>query len=204
MNRSGSSILLCAFIFLFAGALPAQALDLGGHVRDGVVVGLLFGHGWNDVSWNTPEGEGRSTDNLSAFNGAFRVGWARSDYFMASIGLNGWRRSFNQRLTPATASFYSFTLEGHLFPRGEGFWIKGGIGRGSLDLDIQDPVNRIIVKEAGFAWTVGAGYEFRVSDSTAIGLSYDYQDTGVGDFAGGQDTKVTSHALSLSINYYVQ
>jgi opacity protein-like surface antigen len=204
MNRSKYRILLCTMIFLLAGALPATALDLGGHVRDGVVVGLGFGHGWNEVAWNSTEGADRSTDNLSAFNGAFRVGWARSDYLMASIGLNGWRRSFSQNLTPATSSYYCFTLEAHVFPRGEGFWLKGGIGRGSLDLDIQDPVDRIIVKEAGFAWTVGAGYEFRVSESTAIGVAYDYQTTAVGDFALGSDTKVDSHAVSLSINYYVQ
>ena len=26
-------------------------------------------------------------------------------------------------------------LEGSWFPRGEGFWIKGGIGRGTLDFN---------------------------------------------------------------------
>lgn len=204
MTRFNRCILLSSMIFLLAGALPASALDLGGHDRDGVVVGLLFGHGWNEVSWKNAEGQEVKTDNLSAFNGAFRVGWARSEYIMASIGMNGWRRSFNQNFVPASASYYSFLLEVHVFPRGEGLWLKGGLGRGSLDLDINDPIRRRIIKESGFAWTVGAGYEFRVSDSTAFGISYDFQNTGVGDFAGFADTQVNSHALSLSINYYVQ
>ena len=44
----------------------------------------------------------------------------------------------------------------------------------------------------------------RPSDATAFGISYDFQNTGVGDFAGFNDTQVNTHALSLSINYYVQ
>ena len=46
--RTLSATLAAALALLTA--LPAPAFDLGGHVRDGTVVGLNFGGGWNKAT----------------------------------------------------------------------------------------------------------------------------------------------------------
>ncbi len=186
-------------------AAGASALELGGHDRDGTVVGLTFGHGWNSVDF-TQEGQPRnSSDTISAFTGGARVGWARSDNLIASIGIYGWKRSFFNNILPVSAYTFSFMLEGYFFPRGEGFWIKGGIGRGTLDFSATAalPQDSINFQESGWAYSTGAGYEFRVSDGTAVGLSYDLIYINVGDFGGFSDTNSISHNLSLNFHFYV-
>ena len=204
MLRSRTPILLIVMTFMMAATLPAMALELGGHIRDGVVVGLDFGYGWNNVKFKDTEGAEVSTGDIETFNGGFQVGWAPNDNFFGSIGMNGWRRNYNTLAGNIDGRYYSFMLEGYFFPRGEGFWIKGGIGRGTLDLTFIPPGERYNINEKGLALTTGAGYELRVADTTAVALAYIYQHTDVGDFGGGTDTTVRSHVASLTIRFYVQ
>jgi opacity protein-like surface antigen len=190
---------------LIMAATPSQAIDLGGHDRDGTVVGLTFGYGWNSIKF-TPEGEPEnSTGTVTSFSGSARVGWAPSDQFIGSIGFYGWKRSYYNNITPISAYTFSFVLEGYFFPRGEGFWIKGGIGRGTLDFSATAalPQNSINFQESGWTYTTGAGYEFRVSDGTGVGLCYDFLYNDVGDFAGFSSTKNVSHAVSLNFHFYI-
>lgn len=208
MTRMHRRISLFCLVFLMVAAIPATALDLGGHDRDGVVVGILLGYGWNSVEFKDETGAERKFDGIDTFNGDFRVGWARSDHVVGSIGFNGWKRSYYQQATPITTSYYAFMLNLHWYPMGEGFWIKGGAGYGTLDFYAQyppgDPFAPVSFNEAGLALSLGVGYEFRVADTFAIGVSYDYQTTDVGDFAGGYDTSPVSSALSLSLVYYAE
>ena len=192
-------------LILLIAACPATVLaDLGGHDRDGVVVGFEMGHGWNSVQMTSSDFGELDTGDLSTFTGAFRVGWARSDNLVGFIGISGWKRSFSQGLVPSTATNLNFLVELHYFPRGEGFWVKGGVGSGSLDLWVNAPVeaNRIDIKESGFTYTLGAGYEFRVSEQVAFGLCYDYTNINMGDFETFTDASTTNQVLAISINYY--
>jgi opacity protein-like surface antigen len=206
MFHAHRRILLTLLTLLLIWAVPASAMDLGGHDRDGVVVGVLLGYGWNSVEFKDETGAERSFDGMDTFNGDFRVGWARSDHVVGSIGFNGWKRSYYQDVTPITSQYYSFNLQFHWYPMGEGFWIKPGVGYGTLDFTAQYPPGNAFqplnFNEAGLALLLGVGYEFRVADTFAIGISYDYQTTDVGDFAGGVDTTPISSALSLSLVYY--
>lgn len=191
-------------IILALAATPAMALDLGGHVRDGVVTGLSLGHGWNSVELTDAQGRSRDTGNISTFTGAFKVGWARSDKLVAFIGVSGWKRSFYQNITPASATNFNFLAEAYLFPRGEGFWVKGGVGAGSLDFTVRAalPQDSINFKESGFTYTVGAGYEFRVTSGFAFGLSYDYTRIDLGDFADITDAATVNQVLAMTFHYY--
>ena len=191
---------------LLVSVSSASALDLGGHDRDGTVVGLTLGHGWNSIKYTQDDLGSRKTGTVSAFTGGFRVGWASSDYFIASIGMYGWKRSYHTYayLNTSTTN-YNFILEGYFFPRGEGFWVKGGVGRGTLDFYAKAamPINDVIFNESGWSWSTGAGYELRVSDGAAIGISYDFIYLPVGDFAGFSDVGSVSHNLSLNIHFYM-
>jgi hypothetical protein len=203
MNRFQIRAIL-ATALLFVLASPASALDLGGHDRDGTVIGLTLGYGWNSVEFTQANGTTRDTGNINTFTGGFRVGWASSDYFIASIGGYGWKRSYYS-YTNFTIKNYAFMLEGYFFPRGEGFWIKGGVGRGTTDVWSQDPDPReqVVFNETAWSWSTGAGYEFRVSDGAGIGISYDLLYIPLGDFSDLKDVSSISQSVSLNIHFYM-
>ncbi len=197
-----TAVIVTALLLVLASS--ASAIDLGGHDRDGTVIGLTLGYGWNSIEYTKESGVSRETGTFGTFTGAFRVGWASSDYFIASIGFTGWRRDY-YTFTPTSSKAYAFMLEGYFFPLGEGFWIKGGVGRGTLDFYAKAamPINDVIFNETAWSWSTGAGYEFRVSDGAAIGISYDFLYIPVGDFAGFNDVSSISHNLSLNIHFYM-
>jgi hypothetical protein len=209
MTRNQIRGTVLATVLLLVTALPTFALDLGGHDRDGTVVGLTLGHGWNSVQFTTDNLGAIDTGNKSAFTGGGRIGWASSDYFIASIGMYGWRKGYYNYYSLSylntNTSIYHFILEGYFFPRGEGFWIKGGIGRGTMDFNATAPrpQDSLIFNESGWTLSTGAGYEFRIADEAAIGISYDLIYLPVGDFAGFSDVSSTSHNLSLNIHFYL-
>jgi len=200
----GSKAFIASLVATFALActLPAAALDLGGHVRDGTVVGLTFGGGWNKIKFTGPDGDGDSGTE-TALTGGARVGWAKSDNLIYSVGMYGWKRSYSQSVTPVSVTALNFLAEVSWFPRGEGFWLKGGIGGGSLDLTIRLPEGPVIGKKGGWNYSLGAGYEIRVSDGTAVGIAYDFRYLDIGSLADLESAASTSHNLSLNLHFYI-
>lgn len=199
--RAAAGTVLVAVALLLAAA-PAAAVDLGGHDRDGTVVGLEAGPGWTSIKF-TSSGDETTLDPESAFAGGLNVGWAPRDELIGSIGIYGWKKSFIQDITPVSLTTFHFLAEVSWFPRGEGFWLKGGAGVGSLDLTATLPQQMVTYKKGGFSWTAGAGYELRVSDGTAIGLAYDFRWVQVGSFDFLEKTTVLTHAASFSLRLYM-
>ena len=205
MSRS-TIRLACLAALLTLAVSPALAIDLGGHDRDGTVLGLTLGYGWNSIEYNDSDGSAVKMSNIETFSGGFRVGWASSDHLIVSLGMYGWKKSY---YTPyylsSSATEYHFMLEAYWFPLGEGFWIKGGIGRGTLDFYGQavDPRDNLVFNEKGWTLGTGAGYEFRVSDGAAIGLCWDYFHLPIGDYGALTDIKTDSHAISLNLHFYM-
>ncbi len=204
MNRFQVRTAFIVTTLLLVMASSASAIDLGGHDRDGTVIGLTLGYGWNSVEFTGEDGLSRDTGTIDSFNGGFRVGWAPSDYFIASIGMYGWKRSYRS-LTTFSIKNYAFMLEGYFFPLGEGFWIKGGVGRGTVDFFGQAalPQNNLIFNETAWSWSTGAGYEFRVSDGAGIGISYDVLYIPLGDFDTVTDVSSLTQSVSLNIHFYM-
>jgi len=200
-------ILLTTFLVTAVAIPEARALDLGGHDRDGLTVGVNLGAAWNKLEFSVPDENqqpvNQSTGTAVDFAGGVNVGWARNDYLLASIGIYGWKEGgWTVTGNPVSASTIHFMLELQWFPRGEGFWIKGGAGGGNLDFSTVTPLYRRTFQKGGWNFELGAGYEFRVADSVALGIAYDYRYLTVGQFEGLDDTKVLSSNLSLSIRYY--
>ena len=189
---------------LLVMASSASAIDLGGHDRDGTVIGLTMGYGWNTVEYTGGDGIDRDTGTIDSFTGGFRVGWASSDNLIVSIGMYGWKRSFYS-FTNFTVKNYAFMLEGYFFPMGEGFWIKGGVGRGTVDFFGQAawPENSLIFNETSWSWSTGAGYEFRVSDGAGVGISYDLLYIPVGDLDTATNVNSINQSVSLNIHFYM-
>jgi len=199
-----------SFLFLallLTGSSSAFAMDLGGHDRDGVTVGLNLGAGWNSLEYTVPDVNGNpstfETETAVDFQGGVNVGWARNDYLIGSLGVYGWKEGGWILGNPVTASTFHFLAEVHWFPRGEGFWLKGGAGWGTLDFSVVTPASRYIFQESGANYVAGAGYEFRIADTAALGFAYDYRYLTVGAFENFDDTKAFSHNASLVIRYYM-
>ena len=200
MTRTNLLLLLCVPVFLCAAA-DASALDLGGHDRDGMVLGLDLGYGWNGVDYDL--GELSVEHDVEAFTGGFKIGWARSDKLVGFIGLSGWKRSYNVGV-PATATNFNFAAEVYWYPTGQGFWAKGGLGAGSLDLYVNTVLteNRIDEKGSGLLTTLGVGYEFRVSGTAAFGFAYDYTRVDVGDLGPAADAVTENHVFAMTLRWY--
>ncbi|MDX2472949.1 MAG: outer membrane beta-barrel protein [Candidatus Krumholzibacteria bacterium] len=203
MARSHFQNLLLVLLLIMVPT-ATLALDLGGHDRDGVVIGLDLGHGWNSVQFTDTDGVALDTGDISTFTGAFRVGWARNDNLVGFVGISGWKRSNYQSFAPASTTNLNFLAEVYYYPRGEGFWVKGGIGSGSIDFYVNTAAteNRINFKEGGFTYSLGAGYEFRASDALAFGISYSYTDIDMGSFGDITAAGADSHFLAMSFNFY--
>lgn len=209
MSRSRflPTALLTALVAL-AILLPAssQALDLGGHDRDGVVVGVVMGPGWNKMEFSIPDADGNlqtfKTGNSLDFAGGLNVGWARSDHLVGSLGVYGWKEAGWALDIPVSATTFHFLAEASWFPNGQGFWLKGGVGAGTLDFSAVTPAQRVTYQKGGWNFNAGAGYEFRVADTVAFGFAYDYRFMTVGNFEGLEDTKIHSQVASFSFRYY--
>ncbi len=200
------SVLLTTALLLLI-ACPALALDLGGHDRDGVVIGFNIGAGWNWMNYSIPhEDDGvltEETDTEVDLTGNFTVGWARNDNLIFSIGVHGWKARYWYLGNQLSASTTQFQADVCWFPRGEGFWLRAGIGPGNISVDAIIPRANVTFQEWGWNLLGGAGYEFRITDTAAIGFAYEYRHLGVGAFKGLDDTEITSNNALLSFRWYM-
>jgi len=186
---------------------PVLALDLGGHTRDGVVVGFNMGAGWNWLEFNIPAENGDIISNKTGtevdLTGGLTLGWARSDNLVFSIGVHGWKARYWYFGDQFSVSTTQFQADVSWFPRGEGFWLRGGIGPGNISFSALVPQINVTFQEWGWNLLGGAGYEFRVSDTAAIGLAYEYRHLGVGAFKDLDDTTISSHNALFSFRWYM-
>ncbi len=194
-------------VFLLSISFPAQALDLGGHDRDGVVIGLNMGAGWNWMNYSIPHEDDVSltqeTDTEVDLTGGLTLGWARNDHLIFSIGVHGWKARYWYLGDQLSVSTTQFQADVSWFPRGEGFWLRAGVGPGNISFSAVIPRANVTFQNWGWNYLGGAGYEFRVSDTAAIGLAYEYRHLGVGAFEGFEDTQISSHNALLSFRWYM-
>jgi len=197
--------LTAALVLLVAS--PVVALDLGGHDRDGVVVGFNIGAGWNWLDFSIPDEDGavvsEKTGTEVDLTGSFTLGWARSDNLVFSIGIHGWKARYWYAGDQLSASTTQFQADVSWFPRGEGFWLRAGVGPGNISFSAVVPRINVTFQEWGWNVMGGAGYEFRVADTAAIGFAYEYRHLGVGHFEGFEDTKISSHNALLAFRWYM-
>ncbi len=205
--RSFFHVAALSTMLLFLATTSAMALDLGGHDRDGVVVGFNIGAGWNWLDFSYREDDGTpvsdTTDTEVDLTGGLTLGWARSDHLVFSIGVHGWKARYYYFGNTLSASTTQFQADVSWFPRGEGFWLRGGVGPGNISFSTVTPRANVTFQEWGWNWLGGAGYEFRIADTAAIGFAYEYKSLGVGAFQDLDDTVISSHNALLSFRWYM-
>jgi len=190
--------LLLAALLLTVVSGPALAGGFS-HTRDGWVYGLNLGWGWakaeaNDRSTNsTLESEWEDD-----FTGGFRVAFAPDDTYTYGLEFSGW----SDPAAGLDETVFWFLVQGRYYPGGQGLFVNGGIGMGALNLSTTTVAATVSQTNGGFAWGVGAGYEFRVSPTLAVGVAYDYRDVSVGEVSYFDDVSTAVQSATLAITWY--
>jgi len=193
------AITTAVLVSLLVGSASAGGYS---HIRDAWVYGLNLGWGWTQVGAHDVGNDFKVNSPWAGdFSGALRVGFCPSENFSYGIDVSGWADYAGRFDTRA----FSFLLQGHLYPGGQGFYMRGGVGLGSLGVTQRGTAFPVISKSSGgFAWGIGTGFEARVSPNFAIGVAYDYRWIGVGELTDQvDDVTAGTQSVTLSLNWYM-
>jgi opacity protein-like surface antigen len=179
----------------------ANALDLGGHDREGVTLGLSGGVGWSSYTFDLAAEE-VTTDAEAALSGGLSLGWARDDRWLVSLSFAGWRKEFDQETTPITVRNFHVLADVTWFPGGEGIWIRAGAGLANVDFTVRPGGDRIAVQGNGWSAVLGAGWEYRATEMVAVGLGYELRTLDLGEFDALGETSGHTHTVALTLRYY--
>ncbi len=158
------------------------------------IIGASFGtlqSGGSNTEGNFPN-TGRATDSLLTAGGALGMAFDRGNGLLrlevegrGRDALSGQTNSFEP---PTPTYFYSVRAadgwsvmanawrDWHLTQR-LGFYGGGGIGAGGYRLTVNDSVVSGYGHVGGFAWQVGTGTTYRLTERTTIDLGYRFFDT---------------------------
>lgn len=166
---------IATFALIAGCALPAAAqgrrdrdrgiVELGREgIRGGFFIGGGIGAGSEQYKFSD---EASYSPKLTKPTGTLRLGGTPDPYVRLGVEFFGWsadqgdlRENFGAAL--AMAQFYPL--------KDGGLWLKGGAGVAASETDYYDPIV-LDPSEEGFAWSVGAGYEFQLSRSIGISPS---------------------------------
>ena len=196
-SLSRTIFLLTAFTLMALAAQPVAA-QMYSNERDGTVVGGNVGYGWTRVT-GVSGGEDFDTDSQGAFTGLLRFGFASSDQFMISADVGGWVNTEQER----QIKLFFFNATATWFPGGQGFFVRGTLGYGNLDVVFITPGQQINFQQGAFNFGGGVGYELRISPDLAIGLALDHWRFNVGQFEDLEEVIAKTTAITFQINYYL-
>jgi outer membrane immunogenic protein len=182
-----------------AGFAPAQAADLNGKVStiqneeefgfrkpevfdwSGVYVGAHLGTAWGDVDYSDGEDslrheldDGSLAGGHLGFNHQFGrwVGGAEVSLSDSDVASN--EDDFGTK-TEIDKLFLATVRLGYAWDRSLAY-VKGGYASADLKLAVDEDVNLLNERQAGF--TLGAGFEYALTKALILGLEYDRVDLG--------------------------
>jgi opacity protein-like surface antigen len=191
-------LILAAMVLTIVPGLAAA----GGysHTRDGWVYGLNVGWGWAQAeAKDTSTDSSIKSDWIDDFTGGFRVAFAPDDTYTYGLELSGW----SEPAGGLDETVFWILLQGTWYPGGQGLFVHGGVGMGALNLSATTVAATVSQTNGGFAWGVGAGYEFRVSPTLALGLAYDYRDVSVGEVGYFDNVSTAIQSATLAVTWYM-
>jgi hypothetical protein len=139
--------------------LPVTAWAGHPQTREGFYIGLGLASSSAALVF-----DGESTDRESGTGGSFRLGWTLNPKFAIGLETNSWFKSQDE----VAATLGAVTVAGSFFPA-EGLVLRGGLGGG-----YEGEAGEGLGGSAGFAYTLGTAYEFRLTRSFALGPQIDY------------------------------
>jgi hypothetical protein len=152
-------------LFLIASIPALCSAESHPSTRQGWLLGFGFGGGSAGFS-----GGGPSTDREAGAAGSFRVGYALQPEMSLELYSNGWAKE----MSSVTYTLSTVTAAVNYFPGASGLALRAGIGFGGSTAGSTSGNTTTTTSDTGFGLTVGAGYEFRVTRTFAIGPQVDY------------------------------
>lgn len=208
MNRFFGTITIAGFLVaLLCGTATAGKHP---HTRGGWNYGFYVGWGWTtmsatDISQDPPLE--RESDSANDLTGGLRLAYNLSPQFSLGIDFAGWTgdKGWNDEVESDDfkSTVYWILAEGRWYPTGGGFYVRGGIGLGSVGIKVEGSGGSESASTSGLGWTVGAGYELRLTPKFALGALYDYRVADVGELTTYYDSVGTStQSLTVTFTWY--
>lgn len=185
---------------VLSAAAPGLALAGGyTHTRDGWVYGFNVGWGWARAeAYDAGNSTAIQTDWFDDITGGVRVGFAPDDQWVYGLDFSGWSDA-EQNLDE---TIFWILADLRYFPRGQGLYVHGNAGVGTMNLSYNSPAAMVTQSAGGFAWGFGAGYEARITPTFALGLSYDYRQVSLGEVSILDDVATTVQGATLAFTWY--
>lgn len=185
--RVGSTLAtVVASLCLIAG-ISGPAFALERHTREGWVVGVGYGLGWSKISTGSALGR-LNSDWEEGASPEIRIGHMLGKRFLIGYDQRQWFDEQGVGTTGIRASFQNFAAALTYFPGNPdqvtgGIYLRGSVGFANARLAVMpDAVagidsthNEHDLDEGGTAFSIGGGYELRVSKSAAVGLDVSFQ-----------------------------
>ena len=191
----------------------------------GFYVGAHLGGAWSDVEWANVTWTGeRVTNNSSGFFGGAQMGY-NQQFGNIVLGVEttlsggSLSRSFRSVVDPAAVTYNTVdntivTVTGRLGVAGDQWMLYAKAGWAGTQVDLSGR-NTAIPDRFSFddwrnGWTVGGGFEYKVSRNISLGLEYSFIDLGSESVSGVtrlgtpvlvRDNDVQIQAITARLNY---
>jgi len=156
-----SAIAAVALALTAASGVMAQSKP---QTRDGFTIGFGVGLGSAGISCS-----GCTTDRENAGSGYLRIGGAVRPNLILAGELEGWDKSFDDQGTTDHVTIGFVTGTALWYPEATGgFYVKGGLGVGSIEDEVKDPTFTVKLESSGLAISFGLGYDYRVGKNFSL------------------------------------
>ncbi len=170
--------------------LPLARTALGSwtHERDGVVLGFNLGAGSAGVNES-----GLDSDRESGLGANIRVAYAFTPQIAAGLEGNMWTREVDGETWTFSVGGAAITY----YPGAGGFFVRGGIGVGTIEYEVESGGVTFSASDDGFGFLLGTGYEWRLTRKFSLGPEVDYAHGKVND-----DLSMNYVNVTLGLNWY--
>jgi hypothetical protein len=152
---------------IVATCVPSLCAAQGPHpnTRQGWLIGFAVGGGSSALTSN-----GNTTDREAGGAGFFRAGYAFRPECSVELNSTSWTKDVDG----ATWTLSLATAAINYYPGSTGLVLRAGVGVGTADASAKFGNTTVSASTSGFGFTAGAGYEFRVMRTFAIGPQVDF------------------------------
>jgi len=208
MNVIQRSILVALLLVMLGSTASAGQHP---HTRTGWVWGLYGGWGWTSLSATDVSQEDplvRESDTANDVTGGVRIGYGINEKFSLGVDMSGWKGDQGWSGEVDSDNFkstvYWILAQCHWYPKATGFYLRAGVGLGYVGIEASDYYyGSISETTSGLGWTVGAGYELRLTPKFALGALYDYRAADVGELGSYyDDVSTTTQSFTFTFTWY--